>query len=109
MIYNVYTMNKTAINIRIDEQLKKDVEKILSNIGVSLSAAVIMYLKTVVRTGSIPFDLVADPAALKSKSVSQSKKTHRQAKVSFEPIKSEKDESEIETSEALKKAIDELW
>ncbi len=51
----------SQINIRIDENLKKDVEKTFENIGISMSAAINIFLKTVVRENRIPFELSADP------------------------------------------------
>ena len=49
------------LNIRIDNNLKRDAEAIFSDLGISLSAATTMFLKQVVRTNGIPFELKADP------------------------------------------------
>ena len=49
------------INIRIDNKLKGDAEAIFDNLGISMSTAVTMFLKQVVRTNGIPFELKADP------------------------------------------------
>lgn len=48
------------ISIRIDAGLKKDAEAIFENIGLSASTAINLFYKQVVRTRSIPFDLIAD-------------------------------------------------
>ncbi|MCL2693733.1 MAG: type II toxin-antitoxin system RelB/DinJ family antitoxin [Oscillospiraceae bacterium] len=45
------------VNIRIDDNLKRDTEGILSELGLSLSAATTMFYKQVVRYGGIPLDL----------------------------------------------------
>ena len=50
-----------TLNIRIDNNLKRDAEAIFSDLGISLSAATTMFLKQVVRTNGIPFELKADP------------------------------------------------
>jgi DNA-damage-inducible protein J len=50
------------VNIRVDDMLKKEVEKIFSEIGLSMSAATNVFYKQVVRCGGIPFDLrISDP------------------------------------------------
>ena len=49
-------MNKTcSLNIRIEPQLKKDVENTLDNLGMTIAEAVTVFLKQVVLTDSIPF------------------------------------------------------
>ena len=49
------------LNIRIDDTLKKQAENVCSELGISLSAAVTVFLKQVVRYNGIPFELRADP------------------------------------------------
>lgn len=49
------------LNIRINDTLKKQAETIFTDLGISLSAATIMFLKQVVRCNDIPFELRADP------------------------------------------------
>ena len=46
-----------TINIRIDENLKKESEKILSELGLGMTTAMTIFLKAVVRTNSIPFPI----------------------------------------------------
>lgn len=49
-------MAKTdTINIRIEPELKKEVEKTLSDLGMNIADAVTIFLKQVVMTDSIPF------------------------------------------------------
>lgn len=45
------------INIRIDEQLKKDTEVILDSLGLTISDAVRIYFSQIRNTRSIPFML----------------------------------------------------
>ena len=53
---------KTApISFRMDEKLKKQTEETLEEIGLTMSSAITMFAKAVVRTGTIPFDLTIDP------------------------------------------------
>lgn len=49
-------MAKTdTLNIRIEPQLKKEVEKTLNDLGMNIAEAVTIFLKQVVMTDSIPF------------------------------------------------------
>ena len=43
------------LNIRIEPELKKDVEEILDCLGMNIAEAVTIFLKQVVMTESIPF------------------------------------------------------
>lgn len=51
----------TQINFRIDENVKKDAEIVLNDLGLTMSAAITVFLKKVGREHRIPFDLTADP------------------------------------------------
>jgi DNA-damage-inducible protein J len=46
-----------TVRARIDADLKKDVEKILSEIGLSTSQAITMFMKGIKRERGIPFEL----------------------------------------------------
>lgn len=50
-------MTTTNLNIRIDTELKKNVEEIFSALGLTTSAAFNIFAKAVVRQKGIPFDL----------------------------------------------------
>lgn len=47
----------TTINFRVDEKLKKDCENIFDQLGLSMSAALTIFLKAVSRCDGIPFSL----------------------------------------------------
>lgn len=49
------------INLRVDDDTKRNAEKTLDEIGVSMSTAINIFLKTVARENRIPFELSADP------------------------------------------------
>ena len=49
------------ISVRVDEDVKRNAEKILDDIGLSMSTAINVFLKTVAREKRIPFELSADP------------------------------------------------
>ena len=48
------------INLRIDDDIKSRAEMTLDDIGLSMSAAITVFLKAVVRENRIPFELKAD-------------------------------------------------
>ena len=49
------------ISLRIDDEVKKTAEQVCDDIGISMSAAITIYLKRLGKERRIPFDLVADP------------------------------------------------
>ena len=49
------------IILRVDDNLKSSAERTLNDIGLSMSTAINIFLKTVVRENRIPFELSADP------------------------------------------------
>ena len=49
------------INVRVDNDVKRNAERTLNDIGLSMSTAINIFLKTVVRENRIPFELSADP------------------------------------------------
>jgi len=52
--------NTTSLNIRIDADLKRRTEAIFDELGLSLSAAITIFLKNAVRYGGLPFELRLD-------------------------------------------------
>lgn len=49
----------TQINLRVEEDVKKQAEQVCSEIGISMSSAIIIYLKRIGRERKIPFILTA--------------------------------------------------
>ena len=49
------------ISLRVDDDIKRSAERTLNDIGLSMSTAINIFLKTVVRENRIPFELSADP------------------------------------------------
>ena len=49
------------VSFRIDDKIKRDAEQVCEDIGISMSAAITIYLKRLGKERRIPFDLVADP------------------------------------------------
>ncbi len=51
----------TTLNIRVNKDLKKQSDEILSLLGLNTSTAVNMFLNAVVRNNGIPFSLTLNP------------------------------------------------
>ncbi len=51
----------TQINFRIEEDVKASAEKALKEMGLTMSAAITMFLVKVGREKRIPFEITADP------------------------------------------------
>lgn len=49
------------ISLRIDDDVKRNAERTLEDIGLSMSTAINVFLKKVARENRIPFELNADP------------------------------------------------
>ena len=55
-------MPQTNVSIRVDAELKKDVEALFSELGLTLSSATNVFYRQALRTKGIPFPVVAiDP------------------------------------------------
>jgi len=50
-------MGQTNINIRIDEDLKKEAERLFGELGMNMTTAVNIFVRQSVRMGKIPFEL----------------------------------------------------
>jgi len=53
-------MSMKNLNIRIDEDLKTKAEDVFSQLGMNMTTALTIFLKTSVRYGGIPFELRLD-------------------------------------------------
>lgn len=50
-------METTNLNIRIDKELKKEADKLFSDLGLTTTAAITIFLKQCVSCNGIPFDI----------------------------------------------------
>ena len=55
------TIFMAQISFHVDDEVKRSAERVFDDIGLSMSTAVNIFLKTVVRENRIPFELTADP------------------------------------------------
>lgn len=49
--------SKTTLNLRIDSDLKNEAEKVIEEIGLSTSAAIVLFFKALVRCEGLPFEV----------------------------------------------------
>ena len=54
-------MSNIAVNFRLDEKLKKELEQVCSEMGMSMTTAFTIFAKTVTREKRIPFEVCVDP------------------------------------------------
>ena len=54
-------MAQKMVNFRMDEDLKKKMEKVCADMGMSMTTAFTIFAKTVTREKRIPFEVTADP------------------------------------------------
>lgn len=52
-----FYMATTNLNIRIDKEIKNSVEKIFNELGLNMTTAINMFLRTTIREHGIPFEL----------------------------------------------------
>ncbi len=54
-------MSQTTVSVRMDEALKKDFDSVCSDLGLSMTTAIIMLAKKMTREKRIPFEVSIDP------------------------------------------------
>lgn len=52
-------MAQTSLNVRIDEELKKQAEALFAEFGMNMTTAITIFAKAVVRERKIPFEIKA--------------------------------------------------
>lgn len=53
----------TNINVRVDSELKSEAENLFSDIGLTMSSAITLFLRAAVNSDGIPFSLKREPNA----------------------------------------------
>ena len=54
-------MAQTLVNFRIDEETKKEMEKVCDELGMTVTTALNIFIKKMTREKRIPFDVSIDP------------------------------------------------
>ncbi|MCI8392598.1 MAG: type II toxin-antitoxin system RelB/DinJ family antitoxin [Clostridia bacterium] len=76
-------MAQTLVNFRIDEETKKEMEKVCDELGMTVTTALNIFIKKMTREKRIPFDVSIDPFYSKSnmKAINESIKELEDGKV----------------------------
>ncbi len=75
-------MNTAVINIKTEKALKKQVQNIASDLGLSLSSLINVYLKQLVRTRKVELDLGEEPSNYLKSIIKQAEVNYRKKKAS---------------------------
>ena len=51
----------STIGFRIEEDLRRDFERVIDDLGLSITSAFTVFAKAVVKSNTIPIDLIVDP------------------------------------------------
>ena len=54
-------MSTTSVTVRMDSNLKKQAETLFNDMGLTMTTAITLFAKAVVRQSKIPFEITADP------------------------------------------------
>jgi DNA-damage-inducible protein J len=54
-------MTTTSVTIRMDKDLKAQAEAVFADMGMNMTTALTIFIRTVVRQGKIPFTVCGDP------------------------------------------------
>ena len=54
-------MSQTLVNFRIDENLKKEMEQVCNELGITMTTAFNIFAKKMIREKRIPFEVSIDP------------------------------------------------
>ena len=60
-------MSTTNLNIRIDKETKEQADRLFIELGLNMSSAIIIFLRTVIRENGIPFDIRLNTPIVKTK------------------------------------------
>ncbi len=76
-------MAQTLVNFRIDEKTKKEMEDICSELGITVSTALNIFIKKMTREKRIPFEVSIDPFYSESnmKAIEESMQQLKEGKV----------------------------
>ena len=75
-------MNTTVINIKTNKDLKTEIQKVASELGISVSALINGYLKQVVRSKKVIFTIDEKPSEYLIGAIKQARKERKEGKSS---------------------------
>lgn len=85
----VIDMAQTLVNIRMDENVKKKMEVLCNELGITISAAFNIFARKMIRENGIPFEVSADPFYSESnlQAIDESIKQLKEGKVVVKTLK----------------------
>ena len=75
-------MYTAVINIKTEPETKKKAQQVASEIGVSLSSLINAYLKRLIRTRRVEFDLNEEPSEYLIKTIKKAEENYKKGKTS---------------------------
>ena len=79
-------MATTNINVRVDTNLKKEAESLFNDLGLNMSSAITMFLKSAVSHDGIPFEVKRTPNEITRAALAEysTMKSHPEAYKSYD-------------------------
>lgn len=75
-------MSTTNLNIRTDKKIKKQAEEIFSELGLNMTTAINMFLRTAIREKGIPFEVkLKEPNDITLKAIKEGRNIARDKNV----------------------------
>ncbi|MBA3485612.1 MAG: type II toxin-antitoxin system RelB/DinJ family antitoxin [Lysobacter sp.] len=75
------TLATDVVRSRVSQELKRDAEAVFSELGLTVSDGIRMFLTQVVRKGTIPFELVPNATTIAAMRESESRATRASANI----------------------------
>lgn len=75
-------MNTAVVNVKVNPKVKKDAQKLAEDLGLSLSSLINGYLKQIIRTKKVSFDLAYEPSDYLIKALGEARKDVKEGFVS---------------------------
>lgn len=86
VVKGVFSMSQTTLNVRIDEEVKKGLEKFCSEVGLNVSVAVNMFAKAVIREQRLPFDVALNVPNEETRKAIEDVKNRRNLSKTFSSV-----------------------
>lgn len=74
-------MNTAVVNVKVNPKVKKDAQKVAGRLGLSLSSLINGYLKQLIRSQSVNFNLSEKPSEYMIQALKESKKDIKAGRV----------------------------
>lgn len=75
-------MNTAVVNVKVNPKVKKEAQKLAEDLGLSLSSLINGYLKQIIRTKKVSFDLSYEPTDYLIQALEEAKRDKEEGFVS---------------------------